>query len=73
MAEQNRQRAANQVSQERRASIGAMSQVNKANRQAIETNRGAVIVFFGLLVTATVRAGEGEAVFRQINPRVVTS
>ena len=62
MAEQNRQRAANQVSQERRASIGAMSQVGKANRQAIETNRGAAIVFFGLLVTATVRAGEGEAI-----------
>lgn len=53
MAEQNRQRAANQVSQEKRASISAMSQINKANRQAIETNRGAAIVFFGMLVTAT--------------------
>ena len=50
MAEQNRQRAANQVSQEKRASISAMSQINKANRQAIETNRGAAIVFFGMLV-----------------------
>ena len=60
MAEQNRQRAANQVSQEKRASISAMSQINKANRQAIETNRGAAIVFFGMLVTATVRAGNDE-------------
>ena len=60
MAEQNRQRAANQVSQEKRASISAMSQINKANRQAIETNRGAAIVFFGMLVTATVRAGDDE-------------
>ena len=60
MAEQNRQAAANQVSQEKRASISAMSQINKANRQAIETNRGAAIVFFGLLVTATVRAGDDE-------------
>ena len=62
MAEQVRQMAANQVSQERRASIGAMSQVGKANRQAIETNRGAAIVFFGLLVTATVAAGDDEAI-----------
>ena len=53
MAEQNRQRAANQVSQEKRASISAMSQINKANRQA-------AIVFFGMLVTATVRAGDDE-------------
>ena len=60
MAEQNRQKAANQVSQEKRASISAMSQINKANRQAIETNRGAAIVFFGMLVTATVRAGDDE-------------
>ena len=60
MAEQNRQRAANQVSQEKRASISAMSQINKANRQAIEIDRGAAIVFFGLLVTATVRAGDDE-------------
>ena len=60
MAEQNRQRAAKQVSQEKRASISAMSQINKANRQAIETNRGAAIVFFGMLVTATVRAGNDE-------------
>ena len=60
MAEQNRQRAANQVSQEKRASISAMSQINKANRQAIETNRGAAIVFFGMFVTATVRAGDDE-------------
>ena len=60
MAEQNRQRAANQASQEKRASISAMSQINKANRQAIETNRGAAIVFFGMFVTATVRAGDDE-------------
>lgn len=62
LAEQNRQRAVNQVSQEKRASISAMSQINKTNRQAIEANQGAVIVFFGLLVTATVRSGENERV-----------
>ena len=62
MAEQNRQRAANRVSREKRASISAMSRINKANRQAIEIDRGAAIVFFGLLVTATVRAGDDERI-----------
>ena len=61
LAEQNRQRAANQVSQEKRASVSAMSQIGKANRQAVETNQGAAIVFFGMLVTVSVTAGEDEA------------
>lgn len=58
MAEQNRQKAAAQVGQERRATVRSMSQISKANRQAGEANRGAVMVFFGLLVTATVTSGE---------------
>lgn len=61
LAEQNRQRAANQVSQEKRASVSAMSQIGKANRQAVKTNQGAAIVFFGMLVTVSVTAGEDEA------------
>ena len=61
LAEQNRQRAANQVSQKKRASVSAMSQIGKANRQAVEANQGAAIVFFGMLVTVSVTAGEDEA------------
>ena len=61
MAEQNRQKAANQVSQEKRATVRSMSQIGKANRQAVETNQGAVMVFFGMLVTVTVSRGEQEA------------
>ena len=57
MAEQNRQKAANQVSQEKRATVRSMSQIGKANRQAVETNQGAVMVFFGMLVTVTVSRG----------------
>lgn len=33
----------------------------KANRQAVETNQGAVMVFFGMLVTVTVSRGEQES------------
>lgn len=61
MAEQNRQKAANQVSQEKRATVRSMSQIGKANRQAVETNQGAVMVFFGMLVTVTVSRGEQES------------
>ncbi|QTB90716.1 hypothetical protein BSD967_10555 [Bifidobacterium saguini] len=60
LAEQNRQKAANQVSQEKRATVRSMSQIGKANRQAVETNQGAVMVFFGMLVTVTVARGEQE-------------
>ena len=38
-----------------------MSQIGKANRQAVETNQGAVMVFFGMLVTVTVSRGEQES------------
>lgn len=38
-----------------------MSQIGKANRQAVKTNQGAAIVFFGMLVTVSVTAGEDEA------------
>ena len=58
---QNRQKAANQVSQEKRATVRSMSQIGKANRQAVETNQGAVMVFFGMLVTVTVSRGEQES------------
>ena len=34
---------------------------SKANRQAVETNQGAVMVFFGMLVTVTVSRGEQES------------
>ena len=34
--------------------------IGKANRQAVETNQGAAIVFFGMLVTVSVTAGEDE-------------
>lgn len=61
MAEQNRQKAANQVSQEKRATVRSMSQIGKANRQAVATNQGAVMVFFGMLVTVTVSRGEQES------------
>lgn len=65
MAEQNRQKAANQVSQEKRATVRSMSQIGKANRQAVETNQGAVMVFFGMLVTVTVsRGGTGKPTTR---------
>ena len=63
MAEQNRQKAANQVSQEKRATVRSMSQIGKANRQAVATNQGAVMVFFGMLVTVTVSRGEQERGF----------
>ncbi|MDU4264771.1 MAG: SCO6880 family protein [Bifidobacterium breve] len=61
LTRQNRQKAANQVSQEKRATVRSMSQIGKANRQAVETNQGAVMVFFGMLVTVTVSRGEQES------------
>lgn len=73
LAEQNRQKAASQVSQERRATVKSMSQISKANRQAVETNQGAVITFFGMLVTATVRAGERESERLEAASRAVES
>ena len=60
-ATENRQKAANQVSQEKRATVRSMSQIGKANRQAVATNQGAVMVFFGMLVTVTVSRGEQES------------
>lgn len=73
LAEQNRVKAAAQVGQEKRATMGSVTQVGKADRQAIEVNRGAVMVFFGLLVTATVAAGEGEADRLEAASRAVES
>ena len=60
MVEQNRQKAVNQISQEKRPSMKASKQMAMSNRQAEEATDGAVLVYFGLLVTATVRAGEQE-------------
>lgn len=73
LVEQNRVKASAQVGQEKRATMGSMSQVGKADRQAAETNRGAVMVFFGLLVTATVAAGGGEAARLEAASRAVES
>lgn len=73
LAEQNRVKAAAQVGQEKRATMGSVSQIGKADRQAIETNRGAVMVFFGLLVTATVMAGDDEAARLEAASRAVES
>lgn len=73
LAEQNRVKAAAQVGQEKRATMGSVSQIGKADRQAIETNRGAVMVFFGLLVTATVMAGGDEAARLEAASRAVES
>lgn len=60
MAEQNRQKAVNQISQEKRATMASAEAKARADRHAIETNQGAVIVYFGLLVTASVLAGDNE-------------
>jgi hypothetical protein len=57
IAEQNRIRAAAQVGQEKTATVRSYTQITKANHQAVETTEGAVLVYFGLLVTATVRSG----------------
>ena len=73
LAEQNRTRAAAQVGQEKRATMGSVTQVGKADRQAVEINKGAVMVFFGLLVTVTVRAGVDEAVRLEAACRAVES
>lgn len=59
--EQNRQKAANQVSQEKRASVSAVRQIGKTDRQAAAATNGAVVTWFGLLATATIAAGEDEA------------
>lgn len=60
LAEQNRKKAASQVSQEKHASMSSAMQLQQANHQAVETTKGAVIVYFGMLVTVTVCAGENE-------------
>ena len=60
MAEQNRLKAVNQIRQEKRATMRSSKQRDQADRQAAETADGAVIVFFGMLVTATVMAGDDE-------------
>ncbi|RBP97870.1 hypothetical protein CRD60_04605 [Bifidobacterium aemilianum] len=73
MAEQNRQLATSQVSQEKRATVKSMTQIAKANRQAQEAEQGAMIVFFGLVVTVTVMAGEGEQDRLEMASRAVES
>lgn len=60
LTEDNRRKAANQIGQEKRASMRSSKQLAQADRQAAEATNGAVLVYFGLLATVTVMAGEHE-------------
>lgn len=57
-AEQNRQKVANQVSQEKRASVSAVQQIGKTDRQTAAATNGIVVTWFGLFATTAVVADE---------------
>lgn len=60
-AERNRVTATGVKKQLRNPTMKSDRQVAAADQQGVETVQGAVIVFFGLLVTGTIYAGEREA------------
>lgn len=72
-AEQNRKKASGQAGQEKHSTVAAARAMSQADRQAVAVTHGAVLVFFGLLVTATVSAGEHEQDRLELAARAVES
>lgn len=60
LAEQNQIKASNALGQKKHTSSSSLRQAEKAERQADEEADGAAMVFFGVIVTATVLGGEDE-------------
>lgn len=72
-AEQNRKKASGQAGQEKHSTVAAARAMSQADRQAVAVTHGAVLVFFGLLVTATVSAGDKEQDRLELAARAVES